>query len=69
MIAVPFFNVLPLLKCLTICPRSKTKSSVDASCRNCPLTQVLTLSICGSPNASLDAITGPNGANLSKDFA
>ena len=69
MITVPFLKVIPRLRCRIIWPIPKIKSSVEPSCLSSPLAQVRRRSFSGSPTAFRDAMTGPIGANLSKDFA
>ena len=69
MITVPFRSVIPRLKYLIRLDTSNIKSSVLPSCLNAPLTLVLRERVLGSDIKCREHMTGPKGANLSKDLA
>lgn len=68
-IIVPGLSVVPRLRNLKIAGISWIKSFVPELCLSLPLTTVFSCRADGSGIAFGDAITGPIGANLSKDFA
>lgn len=67
-ITVPGRSVLPLLRNLTMVSMPNSRSSVRVSCRSSPLTLVVSRRLPVLGRAWCDVMTGPMGANLSKDL-